>query len=119
MDPEAISEALGNIMFVAGFATTCSIREYTPIIIRRAHEIINYHPASHDSFARRQRAAKHQSRRQLAIAEEAGRRGTNPYGSRRPPRTPKPNTNILEWKTTKARRRTCRSSACSSESSSP
>lgn len=61
MDPEAISEALGNIMFIAGFATTCAIREYTPIIIRRAHEIINYHPASHDSFARRQRAAKHKA----------------------------------------------------------
>ena len=119
MDPEAISEALGNIMFVAGFATTCSIREYTPIIIRRAHE--NHQPPSGQPRQLRTQATsgETQSRRQLAIAEEAGRRGTNPYGSRRPPRTPKPNTNILEWKTTKARRRTCRSSACSSESSSP
>ena len=61
MDPEAISEALGNIMFIAGIVTTCAIREYTPIIIRRVHEIINHHPASHDSYARRQRAAEHKA----------------------------------------------------------
>lgn len=58
MDPEAISEALGNIMFVAGIVAACAVREYAPIIIRRAHEIINHHPASHDSLARRQRAAE-------------------------------------------------------------
>ena len=58
MDPEAISEALGNIMLVATIATACAIREYAPAVIRRAHEIINRLPASHDSIARRCRAAE-------------------------------------------------------------
>lgn len=58
MDPEDISEALGNIMFITGIVTACAIREYAPIIIRRASEIINHHPAGHDSFARGRRAAE-------------------------------------------------------------
>ena len=43
---------------IAYMTSEMPIREYAPIIIRRAHEIINHHPASHDSFARRQRAAE-------------------------------------------------------------
>lgn len=57
MDPQTISEALGNIMAVAGIGAACAIREYTPIIARRLREIVKRQPASHDSMARRRRVA--------------------------------------------------------------